>query len=408
MGTTSTLPDQIRQVISSLNLAVENQATENASLATAIASAQTSADGKTTNYYGPDEPAMGALQIGDTWFDTAHDFRISRWDGSTWIAAQFGNAALAAIDAAKITTGTLDAARLAAHSITTGLLAADAIDGMTITGTIIRTAASGARIQLDSVNGIRGFDASNVVKTQITTGGVLTAVDATITGTVRTGPVSGLRWELSPIPGDDGRLDINMMNAAVTGPAIQGGMRATMNFLNIFGGVQHKDSNRIWLSPSPNAPGGVYGDISLFPGAVGIGSSGTLQLTGSIDFTTTATKRTARTSLGMYDDDTYDTGWVTVTPAVGYTGAAYVRRIDSTVYMRNLITVPASVAANTTYTCCTLPTGYRPASGSNGIPSIFTNGEIAWGSVASTGVWSFRKPTAGTGVLMSAGSWPVN
>lgn len=76
------------------------------------------------------------------------------------------------------------------------LIVDGAIDGKTITGATIRTAASGARIELDSTNGLRGFDSGGNVKTQLTTGGLLTAVDATITGTVRSA-ASGARFELN-------------------------------------------------------------------------------------------------------------------------------------------------------------------------------------------------------------------
>ncbi|MEJ7783166.1 MAG: tail fiber domain-containing protein [Solirubrobacteraceae bacterium] len=47
-------------------------------------------------------------------------------------------------------------------SITTGSLRADAIDGMVITGTTLRTAASGARVQLDST-GLRKINADGTV-----------------------------------------------------------------------------------------------------------------------------------------------------------------------------------------------------------------------------------------------------
>lgn len=66
-----------------------------------------------------------------------------------------------AVTAEKIAAGAIIAEKIAAGAITTAKLAADAIDGMTITGALIRTAASGARMQFD-VNGLRGFNASDV------------------------------------------------------------------------------------------------------------------------------------------------------------------------------------------------------------------------------------------------------
>jgi len=54
------------------------------------------------------------------------------------------------ITATEIATGTITANEIAGNTITTNKLAADAIDGMTITAPTIRTAASGARIELNS------------------------------------------------------------------------------------------------------------------------------------------------------------------------------------------------------------------------------------------------------------------
>ena len=62
--------------------------------------------------------------------------------------AAITNAKIVSLDAAKITTGFLDAARIDAATITAGMLTATAIDGKTITGALIRTAASGQRVQL--------------------------------------------------------------------------------------------------------------------------------------------------------------------------------------------------------------------------------------------------------------------
>lgn len=55
-----------------------------------------------------------------------------------------------AVIAGKIAAGTIVAADIAAGTITTAKLAADAIDGMTITGALFRTAAAGQRIEIDS------------------------------------------------------------------------------------------------------------------------------------------------------------------------------------------------------------------------------------------------------------------
>lgn len=58
------------------------------------------------------------------------------------------NIAATTITAANIVSGTITSTQLAANSIIAGKIAAGAIDGMTITGALLRTAASGVRIEV--------------------------------------------------------------------------------------------------------------------------------------------------------------------------------------------------------------------------------------------------------------------
>lgn len=67
-----------------------------------------------------------------------------------------------AVTASKIAAGAIIADKIAAGAITTAKLAATAINGMTITGALIRTAASGQRLELD-VNGLRALNASGAI-----------------------------------------------------------------------------------------------------------------------------------------------------------------------------------------------------------------------------------------------------
>jgi len=78
------------------------QATADAA-ATGAADAFSVASGKTTTFYDSNPPTATGRVIGDTWFDTANGFRVYRWNGSAWVAATFGSAAIedGAITAAK-------------------------------------------------------------------------------------------------------------------------------------------------------------------------------------------------------------------------------------------------------------------------------------------------------------------
>lgn len=144
--------------------------------------AQTTADGKNKIYRQATSPGTTGNAVGDLWFDTANDNRISRWDGSAWTAYGLGNAAIANLDAGKITTGSLDAGRIAANtinasmiianSITSNKIAADAIDGKTITGATLQTSNTvNGKIIIDSTNGFRAIASNGATTVTITTGG---------------------------------------------------------------------------------------------------------------------------------------------------------------------------------------------------------------------------------------------
>lgn len=176
--------------------------------------AQTSADGKNTVFYQATQPPTTGRKTGDTWYNTAKDNAISKWDGSKWTEITFGagaisdsiisaeklstdianqlniaasdaatakatantaktNAATAqsAADAAKATlaawcynnnltyidggdiyTGTVTAAKIAAGAITTEKLGANAVTAAKITaGTITGDKIAGKTISADKI-----------------------------------------------------------------------------------------------------------------------------------------------------------------------------------------------------------------------------------------------------------------
>lgn len=68
--------------------------------------AQTSADGKNTVFYQATQPPTTGRKTGDTWYNTAKDNAISKWDGSKWTEITFGAGAIAdsIISAEKLST----------------------------------------------------------------------------------------------------------------------------------------------------------------------------------------------------------------------------------------------------------------------------------------------------------------
>lgn len=88
------------------------------------------------------------------------------------------------ITATQIAVGTITAANIAASAITANKISAGAIDGMVITGATVQTAASGARIALNS-SALNAWDGSGVNYLNVSNG------TATMVGTIKaSGPSS--------------------------------------------------------------------------------------------------------------------------------------------------------------------------------------------------------------------------
>lgn len=104
----------------------------------AITAAQETANGKNTVYYQTSTPTGGTYKTNDIWFDTNDGNKMYMWNGSTWVAEQFGNAAISdlSITNAKIANGTIQNAKIAnldAGKITAGTMSASRIKGDTLT-----------------------------------------------------------------------------------------------------------------------------------------------------------------------------------------------------------------------------------------------------------------------------------
>jgi hypothetical protein len=150
---------------------VSVQDTAIAAAQSAATAAQTTADGKNKVFRQTSTPT--ATAAGDLWFDTDDDNRIYRWSGTSWVANDLGNNALASISANKITAGTIDASvitvsninagnistgTLAAARIATGSLDANKLTAGTIlasniaTGTITATQIAAGTITVDKLS----------------------------------------------------------------------------------------------------------------------------------------------------------------------------------------------------------------------------------------------------------------
>ncbi|WP_347833988.1 hypothetical protein [Gracilibacillus sp. JCM 18860] len=76
--------------------ALEDVQTEIDSAKETASTAKTTADGKNTVIYSASQPSTAGRKVNDVWFDTNDGYKMYRFDGSKWVAAQFGENAIVA------------------------------------------------------------------------------------------------------------------------------------------------------------------------------------------------------------------------------------------------------------------------------------------------------------------------
>ncbi len=96
-----------------------------------------------------------------------------------------------AVTTDKLYASAVTAAKIATGAITADKISAGAIDGFLITGATVRTAASGARVVLDS-SGLKAYNSSGSVVSSISaTTGAFSATSGTFTGTISSSDITG-------------------------------------------------------------------------------------------------------------------------------------------------------------------------------------------------------------------------
>jgi hypothetical protein len=165
---------------------VDVQDTAIAAAASAATAAQSTADGKNKVYRQGSTPS-GTFAIGDLWFDTANDNKISRWDGSSWVANTLGNNALASISANKLNAGSIDASvitvsNINAGNISTGYLAAARIQAASLDASVITAGTiTASQIATGTITATQ-IAAGTITATQIAASTI--TVDKLVAGTL--------------------------------------------------------------------------------------------------------------------------------------------------------------------------------------------------------------------------------
>ena len=389
-------PDALRKsqaIRDAQSAASTAQSTADAAQAVAN-TAMSTADGKNTVSHIVDgDPRPTDNAVGDLLFEHDTDLNgpvtfMGRWDGSDWESIELNTEVIAALDAGKITTGTLNA----------GLVTIEAAIG------------GGSKVVIDNT-GFKGYDASNNLKTSVGSDGKLTAEDATIIGTFRNAPVGQNRLEIRPFApsgwgsrvafvdnGDVVRSVLGLTNDASLAAIESCSLSAHEGMGALYWVSNPHDSRYEFFAGFPDQSAGLTGTrehgtgptrpttMGLQANEVFLGGD-TVKLTGTVDFTDTATKQSARNSLGLGNTtgalpianggtgattaqaarnslelgnfSTWDTGWIALTLANG-SGAAKYRRVGAEVKVQVNMTSNVNAGAQIQLLSGALPAALRP------------------------------------------------
>ena len=149
-------------------------------------SAVSIANGKTTAYYQTTQPSGGTYKTNDLWFDTDGGYQMYYYNGSKWVATQYGSAAIlaSAITSGKIAAGAVVADAIAANAVTAGKIATNAVTAGTIAANAVTTdkvaanAITSVKIAADAVTAEK-IVAEAVTSAKIATGAVIAEKIAT-------------------------------------------------------------------------------------------------------------------------------------------------------------------------------------------------------------------------------------
>lgn len=113
--------------------------------------AQTSADGKNTVFYQATQPPITGRKTGDTWYNTAKDNAISKWDGGKWTEITFGAGAISdsIISAEKLSTDIANQLNTAASDAATAKATADTAKANASAAQTVANAAKDAAAAAD-------------------------------------------------------------------------------------------------------------------------------------------------------------------------------------------------------------------------------------------------------------------
>lgn len=297
---------------------------------------------------------------------------------------------------------------LVTSSLVADRITAGSLDGYVFTGHLIRTAASGARVQLDST-GLRAYNSSGSVTASILGGSG--AIDGfTVTGgTIRTAS-SGSRVQMDASTNSLRAYSGSTLRARLNGDALTfygttGLQRGSLSGSDLGGG-------RLQLS----APGSVQvdatGGVDLAGGTVSIIPSGTARLS-SMSGNVVIESENGKVTLNGRDIGT-DTGWQTLTLSASWNHVAswnvFVRKVNGTVFIKGLASLVSG--HNAQNAIATLPAQYRPTGQSFYLQASVASGnkETVTPHVASTGgiaLSASRWTGAPTGYIGLTGSWPA-
>lgn len=244
------------------------------------------ANGKTTAYYQTAQPSGGTYKTNDLWFDTDGGYQMYYYNGSKWVATQYGSAAIlasaitaekiaaSAVTSGKIAAGAVVAEKIAANAVVAGKIATNAVTAGTIAASAVTTDKIAASAITSAKIAANAVTADKIVAEAVTSAKL--AAGAVIAEKIATNAVTADKIAAKAITAD--KLDVTDLYA----------VGATIAGFKIYEASIKSDTitiaqNQIYVGNSSSyldmesgilrAVGGTY-EVAIDSGGITIGTKG--------------------------------------------------------------------------------------------------------------------------------------
>lgn len=262
------------------------------------------ANGKTTAYYQTAQPSGGTYKTNDLWFDTDGGYQMYYYNGSKWVATQYGSAAIlasaitaekiaaSAVTSGKIAAGAVVAEKIAANAVVAGKIATNAVTAGTIAASAVTTDKIAASAITSAKIAANAVTADKIVAEAVTSAKL--AAGAVIAEKIATNAVTADKIAAKAVTADKMSVtDLSAISAKIGGWELGTGYIRDKDTSNRYAGIGRNGVTYAFFAGGSKADGS--------DGNFRVGHDGTLTATNAtISGAITATSFNYSEKIGNY------------------------------------------------------------------------------------------------------------